>query len=64
MIELKPCPFCGGKDVQINHGAMWGYAAHCNECGADVIFWGMCNPLNLDGDYREELARAWNRRAE
>lgn len=63
-IELKPCPFCGSDDVQINKGATWGHAVHCNNCGADVIFWGLLHCDNLDYDYSDELASEWNRRVE
>ena len=61
-IKLKPCPFCGSDDVQINKGAMWGHAVHCNHCGADVIFWGLLHCDNPNYDYSDELASNWNRR--
>lgn len=62
MIEIKPCPFCGSADVELKNGMMWGYAVHCNECGADVIFHGLLRADNLDYDYSDEVIRAWNTR--
>lgn len=52
-IELKPCPFCGGKAAVINSGVMIGqvYIA-CRDCYA-----------NTKSDSTVEKAmEAWNRR--
>lgn len=38
--ELKPCPFCGNKKIQVSHG-MTGAPFlffKCKECGATVSF--------------------------
>lgn len=54
MEELKPCPFCGGKDISIiNHTAM-GYWASCGPCGA----------IGPTRQTEEEAVEAWNRRYE
>ena len=48
MIELKPCPFCGSKDLHIyseNEGVK------CNSCTAKIV------------DCEDAIAR-WNRRVE
>ena len=36
MLELKPCPFCGGTNIQAVEGSThrWGYLA-CNDCGGN-----------------------------
>ncbi len=65
MFDLRPCPFCGSKDV-----AYEDYSAddedecwmiQCNGCGIAVSCPGgedgCCDPT------KEEAARAWNRRA-
>ncbi|AZN71832.1 restriction alleviation protein, Lar family [Georhizobium profundi] len=48
--ELKPCPFCGGRDMRVNRTtASW---ISCNDCGAET-----------DSRANEGQARAaWNRR--
>jgi Lar family restriction alleviation protein len=59
MSELKPCPFCGSKEVGVVETAYGNYAnifyfAHCSDCGARTKSF-------RDGDDAEE---AWNRRAD
>lgn len=49
MIELKPCPFCGGEARPVRVGS--GRVAKCRECGAGTSF------------SAENPAEAWNRRA-
>jgi Lar family restriction alleviation protein len=57
MVELKPCPFCGGKAsiFEVLGQRRPAYYAVCNdeECGAEV-----CGQL-----VREDAAKLWNRRA-
>ena len=50
-MELKPCPFCGGKAAFIGDGA----TIKCKSCGGAFI---VTNPLIN----RLEVAEAWNRR--
>lgn len=51
MNELKPCPFCGDKDVVVTKPAMWqGWCRNCTSIGA---------PRTT----AEEAIEAWNRRA-
>lgn len=59
-IELKPCPFCGGKAVIVcfdmtdeNGDDHETYSAECRGCG-------ICTPFT----YRENAEELWNRRAE
>ena len=39
MTDLKPCPFCGGEDLEIDHAPTYDvyhpdvYEVHCVECG-------------------------------
>ena len=48
---LKPCPFCGGTDIQD-----MAQSLYCRECGAE-------GPVATDLFDRASLATAWNRRA-
>jgi len=50
--ELKPCPLCGCKEIQIHYGSV--YRAACNNCGFTL------------GDYSSylEIIYAWVKRAE
>jgi len=53
--ELKPCPFCGGEDVEIveHCGEFgWSYTVECLDCD--------CNAKQLEKSY---AVAAWNRRA-
>lgn len=55
-IELKPCPFCGGKAKFSLF--MCRDAIACTECPACIV-------PPISGVYsKEELAAEWNRRAE
>lgn len=59
MTELKPCPFCGAKDITARDNprdpdnaseAIGPASVHCSSCGG--IF----------GDWIDEAIAAWNRR--
>lgn len=51
MIDLKPCPFCGGEArmESVDLGVFW---VECKNCYAETI----C------ADTEDEAAAAWNRR--
>lgn len=59
MIELKPCPFCGGKAKLSNY---------ISETEPRVMFWVDCTlcrvgtRISIGEDHREEPIAAWNRR--
>ena len=53
MIELKPCPFCGKKWIELGKSKYGGWFARCEWCGAEVG--------HPDGEV--EAAEVWNRRA-
>ena len=79
MIELKPCPLCGGKatvqckhtetyDVWENHPVLCAkYRVGCEKCG--IYFWQLHEIQLIDGQPAvikngyDEAAEAWNRRA-
>ena len=69
MIELKPCPFCGGRklDVDIaplNKGGTDYYAyITCQYCGTEFNFDdGSYDTYLPIEDYRQEIAKRWNKR--
>ena len=51
--NLKPCPFCGSKDIRYAH-YLGKVAVSCTDCGSSGEM----------GDDVYEAARLWNRRAE
>lgn len=62
MVELKPCPFCGGKArisadpdaTRDSQGRLWAFTVVCDSCCAT-------SGLTFSPDRAME---AWNRRAE
>ena len=54
MPELKPCPFCGGKELSVISVLGEDYYVECSSCTT-------CGP---SGETYEEAIEAWNRRAE
>ncbi len=55
-VELKCCPFCGGK-VRMVIAPLGTRAIICDKCGADVMFYG------AEKDTQKAVI-AWNRRKE
>lgn len=55
MIELKPCPFCGGKaDIYEPDVDIETHLVYCTKCQAETQLFAK----------REEAIEAWNRRAD
>lgn len=55
--RLKPCPFCGNKNVKQVTAPLRGTQMFiCNVCGADICFYG--------AEYDAKARIAWNRRSE
>lgn len=67
MVELKPCPFCGGSNITIIT-MLYGAEIKCFNCGANV------SDTKDNGEYRtlgdakkhheKKAIEAWNRRAD
>lgn len=53
---LKPCPFCGSIDVQINNA--WPHYVFCADCNAEV------RSLLYAKEGEREAVDRWNRREE
>jgi len=54
-IELKACPFCGGRDFRDFEGLAWSRTPECRGCGARAM-----GPFS---DVRRNPVDAWNTRA-
>ena len=73
-IELKPCPFCGSRDLVIFATIAYGSTGYhtpqvwCRDCHAMVVYHGhgidyqKPRPKNND-EYARRIAELWNRRA-
>lgn len=58
MAELKPCPFCGYKGIEIltdgNEYLYYRYFSQCQRCGAGA----------KRGHTKEDAVKEWNRRVD
>lgn len=55
MTELKPCPFCGGENLNIRHGKyMWWVECLNGDCGAN----------GGTKVHKKKAIEAWNRRVD
>ena len=56
-LKLKPCPFCGGKELIGRSpcmGSSWRFEIHCERCGSIVSF--------HKKDEKKKAIEAWNKR--
>lgn len=53
MIELKPCPFCGGEARRFE-SKTFGHGISCKKCGIKTDYWAS----------KGAATKAWNRRAD
>lgn len=78
-IELKPCPFCGGKaEYKINKNYEWGtthgwqFGIKCTNCMMELPMRDFVVTVNLesngkiafDKDDRKKATDMWNRRTD
>ena len=60
---LKPCPFCGSKDVKIYSYSDGGICVKCLDCYCQTH---VCSDYNIVGAKKqsayETVVEAWNRR--
>lgn len=57
--KLKPCPFCGGTDIEVESSDYGGPYVFCNDCGA------LGPPTRWTDETADDHARAralWNTR--
>ena len=65
MMELKPCPFCGGK-VDFNYNVeLEPNGIHCIRCHMHAVFYRVkpARPREIYERVLNDYAEAWNRRA-
>ena len=58
MLELKPCPFCGGKARLFVNG---GVRVVCTRCYVSTMV--LKDKLEYDSSAVESSVKTWNRRA-
>ena len=67
-IDLKPCPFCGGKSIRLNAFGFGQWSAECLSCYIETKRYMGSTSVKFDGEVmqlgRKEAIEAWNRRAE
>lgn len=64
MNDLKPCPFCGGKDIEkLGFSPIYNTRPHihCRDCGVDVYDVPTVIPIWHRND---SMVQAWNTRTE
>ena len=63
-MELKPCPFCGGKVSYQYDGAFEISGIRCSQCKSLTKFYRIPVPKKTDtfGKTMDLWAREWNRR--
>ena len=63
MSELKPCPFCGNKEIKLRHVYEYPYGNKLTLSSGYVI---SCNRCNLDMNIADKgtAIKAWNTREE
>lgn len=68
MAEIKPCPFCGSKNIRINAYGFGYYAIECLDCLVETARYKSVSKY-LEGKFpiekrAENAIEAWNRRVE
>lgn len=69
-LDLKPCPFCGGSDLQfVENGKMWAGMRYSEPTSVSVRHWCPPSPgqpsrmIERVGRDLESAVAAWNKRA-
>lgn len=76
-MELKPCPFCGGRalfktvsSTASHYSAVFSFKVECGKCGTSLprrysVVFGLSvdGVIKPDRDERCQAAEAWNKRA-
>ena len=55
--ELKPCPFCGGEEIEVEHDTQGAFWCYCPAC------WSRTGTYDQADGYTLAI-EAWNRRAD
>ena len=63
MAELKPCPFCGGKAIELVN-LTGDFYCICEQCKATTKMFGLHVTNDSIENAKEKATNAWNRRAD
>ena len=63
MTKLKPCPFCGNKEVILMSCAICDGYIYCDGCGFETKrYWDDLKDHKVVKSWQEKAKAAWNRR--
>lgn len=65
MSELKPCPFCGSREIFVVEGSTFRWrTGECNRCGARCgeVRIRTVDPLPTRDEIRDLVVEEWNKR--
>lgn len=63
MTKLKPCPFCGNKEVILMSCAICDGYIYCDGCGFETKrYWDDLKNHKVVKSWQEKAIAAWNRR--
>ena len=63
MTKLKPCPFCGNKEVILMSCAICDGYIYCDGCGFETKrYWDDLKDHKVVQSWQEKAIAAWNRR--
>ena len=61
--DLKPCPFCGNKEVILMSCAICDGYIYCDGCGFETKrYWDDLKDHKVVKSWQEKAIAAWNRR--
>lgn len=67
--KIKPCPFCGGKSLEVRAAELTGAYVKCNDCGArtgtffNTVEYVPPSTQKMYMDAAQKAINAWNERA-
>ena len=67
MVELLPCPFCGGTKCEVveHPESVWDFVVTCDDCGTSgpIAGWGYPSAWETKEIAHAKAIELWNRRA-
>ena len=64
MTDFRQCPFCGSKNLEMEHVYVYNSIIYCKDCTAAVIFDAakLVADSGEKDDWKTAIRKAWNRR--